>query len=501
MRPDLLRRALGAGRALMVGVALGVVVFAAGSLILYEAAGALEAAAGVVATFAAALAAGVWAGAPGARADTPPAGRWILAGAALGFAGVFATAWGLYQAERFGEAARAGALLFLIGVPVYALGLLLPALVAWERGEPDEEEEGEDGGVSAGRLGSATVAALVGVGVAVGAVLAGIVFLPGVQPGPLLLGTAALLTFPLFFPRAPRGEEATEEETLYEVETPYGALRVTEVVFPGKRQPERRLYQNEEIESGELVRTGAPTFAYIAAAERTLGALASAGQRYLFLGGGAYTLPRRVAEGDPSARITVVELDPEVTRVAYRFFGLRPEHGIATVHGDARRVAERLPAGSFDRVFVDVYDGTEAVPHHLVTVEGLAEVRRLLAPGGMALLNVIGVAEGEGALRFWSTARTLREAFPSLALYHHLGRDFPDRQNFLALASAEPGAAMPRMAGTFEAWPEPEWPPLPTTVFRDRAGADNGRAAVPPAGDGGAWERPAERRKVESPES
>ena len=40
-----------------------------------------------------------------------------------------------------------------------------------------------------------------------------------------------------------------------------------------------------------------------------------------------------VAEGDPSARITVVELDPEVTRVAYRFFGLRPEHGIATVHG------------------------------------------------------------------------------------------------------------------------------------------------------------------------
>ena len=497
MRPDLFRRALGAGRALVVGVALGVVVFAAGSLILYEAAGALEAAAGVVATFAAALAAGVWAGAPGARSDTPPAGRWILAGAALGLAGMFATAWGIYQAERFGEAARAGALLFLVGVPVYALGLLLPALVAWERGEADEAEEGEseDGGAPDGRMGSATVAALVGVGVAVGAVLAGIVFLPGVEPGPLLLGTAALLTFPLFFPRAPRGGEETEEETLYETETPYGALRVTEVVFPGKRQPERRLYQNEEIESGELVRTGAPTFAYIAAAERTLGALASAGQRYLFLGGGAYTLPRRVAEGDPSARITVVELDPEVTRVAYRFFGLRPEHGIATVHGDARKVAERLPAGSFDRVFVDVYDGTEAVPHHLVTLEGLAEVRRLLAPGGMALLNVIGVAEGEGSLRFWSTARTLREAFPSLALYHHLGRDFPDRQNFLALVSAEPGVAMPRMAGTFEAWPEAVWPRLETAVFRDRA-PETPRAAVPPAGGGGAWEPAAERRTV-----
>ncbi|HEX2203653.1 MAG TPA: hypothetical protein VHG91_10160, partial [Longimicrobium sp.] len=194
MRPDLLRRTLGAARALVVGLALGVVAFAAGSLILYEAAGALDAAAGVVATFAAALAAGVWAGSPGARADTPPAGRWILAGAALGLAGLFATAWGIYQAERLGDVGRAAALLFLVGVPVYALGLLLPALIAWERGEDDvsDHDDDESDGARAGGLGGGTVAALVGVGVAVGAVGAGIVFLPAVEPGPLMLGTAAL---------------------------------------------------------------------------------------------------------------------------------------------------------------------------------------------------------------------------------------------------------------------------------------------------------------------
>ena len=27
-----------------------------------------------------------------------------------------------------------------------------------------------------------------------------------------------------------------------------------------------------------------------------------------------------------------MELDPDVTKVAYRYFGLRPEHGIRTVH-------------------------------------------------------------------------------------------------------------------------------------------------------------------------
>ena len=469
----------GRARPLLVGAALGVAAFAAGTLVLYEAGGVLPAAGALVATFAAALAAGVWAGAPGARADLPPMGRWIFAGVALGLAGVFATAWSVYGGEAFGGAGRAAALLFLVGVPVYALGLLAPALVAWERGGDDASDHDDDAPGSA----ASTVVSLLLVGLALGAALSGLFLLPLVSPGPLLLATAAVLTFPLFFPARRRGgADETDETVLYEAETPYGSLRVTEMVFPGKRQPERRLYQNDEIESGELVRTGAPTFAYIAAAERVLAEASDAGMRYLFLGGGAYTLPRRVAERDPSARITVVELDPEVTRVAYRWFGLRPEHGVTTIHGDARLVAERLPDGSFDRLFVDVYAGDETVPHHLLTLEALAGYRRLLAPGGLVLLNVIGVAQGEGERRFWSSVRTLSEGFPSLRLYYHLSRDFPDRQNFLALASPEPNVRMPHAAGMFEPWPEAEWPRIAdTTVFRDRLPAADERRAVPPA--------------------
>ncbi|HEU4457479.1 MAG TPA: fused MFS/spermidine synthase, partial [Longimicrobium sp.] len=327
------------------------------------------------------------------------------------------------------------------------------------------------------QTGAASTVATVLAGTALGAALTGIVLLPAISPGPLLLGTAAFITFPLFFPR-PTAVEEMDEEVLWEDETAFGTLRVTEIVYPGKRQPERRLYQGDEIESGELVRTGAPTFAYIAAGERLLAEIGEAGQSYLFLGGGAYTLPRRVAERDASARITVVELDPEVTRIAARFFGLRPELGITSVHGDARAVASRMPAGSFDRVFLDVYDGTEQVPYHLVTVEGLAVLARLLRPGGVLAVNVIGVAEGEGERRFWSTVRTAREAFASMRLYFHLGRDYPDRQNFLVVASPEPGARLPDTAGAFEEWPEAEWPNLPTTVFRDRFPTADERRAV-----------------------
>src|SRR3546814_6524650 len=76
----------------------------------------------------------------------------------------------------------------------------------------------------------------------------------------------------------------------------------------------------------------------------------------------AYTLPRRVAERDPRAAITVVELDPEVTKAAYLYFGLRSEHGIRSVHGDARAFLSRTDDESeFDRIYVDVYGGQESL--------------------------------------------------------------------------------------------------------------------------------------------
>ncbi len=121
-------------RAALAGLALGVVAFAAASLILYEAQGVLPAAGGVVATFAAALAAGLWAGSPGASQTQPPTWRWVGAGVAVALAGAFGTLWTFFGWERFGGPGRAFALLFLVGVPVYALGFLLPALSAFSCG-------------------------------------------------------------------------------------------------------------------------------------------------------------------------------------------------------------------------------------------------------------------------------------------------------------------------------------------------------------------------------
>jgi spermidine synthase len=470
-------------RASLAGFALGVLAFAAGSLILYEAQGVLPAAGGVAATLAAALAAGLWAGAPGARTDRPPTWRWVGAGVAVAVAGGFGTLWSFFGWERFGGPGRALALLFLVGVPVYALGFLLPALSAWAAGF-HATADGDDGDARR-RGGEEAVLAVLG-GTAVGAALSGLFLLPSISPGPLLLAVGALLTFPLFFPREAAPAAESDERVVHQEETAYGTLRVTEIVHPGgRRQPELRLYVDEEIESGELERSGAPTFAYVATAERWLREVTPDGASYLFLGGGAYTLPRRIAEDDPGARITVVELDPAVTRAAYRYFGLRPEHGIVSLHGDARAVAQTLRPGEWDRVMVDVFGGGEQVPHHLVTAEALEVVRSLLRPGGVALMNLIGVARGEGECRFWSVARTVADVFPGVRLYVHVGRDFPERQNFLMAAADDPSFPFPERAGRFEAWPRQEWPALPCAgVLRDRTEDGAQTQAAPPAAGG-----------------
>jgi hypothetical protein len=476
-------------RAVLVGLALGVVATAGSALVLFRTEGALAASAATVATFAVALGAGLWAGVPPDEEEhVSLSSRWLFAGIAVGASGIFATVLGiLNRLGRSGEALRVLGLLFLVALPVYAIGFLLPALIGWAEGEEDPDDEGAE---SAARRALGTVTLGVLGGFAAGALVSGFVLIPRLDPGPLLLGAAALLTSPVLFPRAQR--TGPEERVVHQAETPYGTLRVVETTYAGERQPDRTLYQDDEIESGELVRSGAPTFAYVAAGERWLADVAGRGDAYLFLGGGAYTLPRRVAERDPAARITVVELDPEVTRVAYRWFGLRPEHGIVSVHGDARAAVDAWAehgAEGWDRIYVDVYGGREALPHSLVTTEAFARLRALLRPGGTLAFNVIGTAEGEGSLRLWSTLRTACEVFPAAELYVHLGRDYPERQNFLLACAAEAEHRFPERAGSFERWPRAEWPrPAGAVVYRDLAARGERSAAASGGGRGAGGE-------------
>jgi SAM-dependent methyltransferase len=170
----------------------------------------------------------------------------------------------------------------------------------------------------------------------------------------------------------------------------------------------------------------------------------------LHVGGGGFTLPRYVAATRPRSRQVVFEYDAELVRIAREHLGLAPSPGLRVRVGDARaRLAER-PDASADVVVGDAFSGV-VVPAHLATLEFAREVRRVLRPDGIYLLNVIDcpplrVSRAEAA--------TLLAAFPHVGLVAE--RDLlreRDAGNVVFLASAAPlpldGVRKAASRGTF----------------------------------------------------
>ena len=172
----------------------------------------------------------------------------------------------------------------------------------------------------------------------------------------------------------------------------------------------------------------------------------------LHIGGGGFTLPRYLDVVRPGSRSTVVEIDPALEDIARRSLGLTLTSGLIVVAEDGRTRLEQERSGAYDLVVGDAF-GKEAVPWHLTTVEVHEEIRRVLAPGGTYLLNMIDGPEGRFAR---AEAATLRAVFDHVVMlarvetmrgvsggnYVFAASDTPfdvDRLRLLAEERGEPG--------------------------------------------------------------
>ncbi len=134
--------------------------------------------------------------------------------------------------------------------------------------------------------------------------------------------------------------------------------------------------------------------------------------RVAHLGGAGCTLARYVAASRPASRQVVLEVDPGVLEVARTAFGLRSSARLRLRVADARQGLADLPDATQDVVVRDAFSGA-AVPGHLATREFLAEVRRVLAPGGVYAANL---ADAPPLAQARSEAATALAAFRSVAL-------------------------------------------------------------------------------------
>ena len=104
------------------------------------------------------------------------------------------------------------------------------------------------------------------------------------------------------------------------------------------------------------------------------------------LGAGACSLPRWLDAARPGSRQLAVDLDRLLLDQVREWFDLPRSPRLRLRAQDARAALTGLPAASTDLVVRDVFAG-DATPGHVCTVEFLAEVARVLRPGGVYLAN------------------------------------------------------------------------------------------------------------------
>ncbi|MFE7134332.1 spermidine synthase [Streptomyces sp. NPDC057638] len=153
------------------------------------------------------------------------------------------------------------------------------------------------------------------------------------------------------------------------------------------------------------------------------------------LGGGAFTLARYVAETRPRSTQQIMEWDAALVPLIRTHLPLAPHARVRVRSTDAREGLGRLADGWADLVIADVFSGART-PAHLTSTEFLAEVRRVLRPGGQYAANI---ADGPPLAHLRAQVATVAEVFPERALAADpavlRGRRFG---NAILLASAVP---------------------------------------------------------------
>ena len=133
------------------------------------------------------------------------------------------------------------------------------------------------------------------------------------------------------------------------------------------------------------------------------------------LGAGALSVPRYIAHTRPGSRSQVIEWEQELVELVREHIPWNSSWSIRVRYGDARETLSSLPSGlmgAADLVLVDLFSGS-STPGHLTTLEFYEEIRPLLRPDGLVVINVV---DGRPQDFTRAQCRTLREAFGFVGL-------------------------------------------------------------------------------------
>jgi spermidine synthase len=139
-------------------------------------------------------------------------------------------------------------------------------------------------------------------------------------------------------------------------------------------------------------------------------------QRSLLIGGAAYSYPKYYLKKFPDASIDVVEIDPELTKLAREHFRLSDDPRLKIIHEDGRTFLNNCKE-KYDVVFVDAFKSQYTLPYQLTTREAVEKFYNILNNDGIAILNIISSIDGKKSLFLQAEYLTYQSVFQQVYLF------------------------------------------------------------------------------------
>ncbi|SFK77982.1 Predicted spermidine synthase with an N-terminal membrane domain [Halogranum rubrum] len=134
--------------------------------------------------------------------------------------------------------------------------------------------------------------------------------------------------------------------------------------------------------------------------------------RVLFVGGGGFTGPRAFLDTYPNVTVDVVEIDPEVVRVAKEYFAVEESERL-TIHTMGGRQYLQQTDETYDLIVLDAYK-KDKVPFQLTTVEFMQLADERLDDDGILFANVISAPSGPASQFYRAEYKTMQQVFPQV---------------------------------------------------------------------------------------
>lgn len=243
----------------------------------------------------------------------------------------------------------------------------------------------------------------------------------------LILPGVGLLIFIAVMIVGARGKNA-DPRVLYQSEGLLGQVIVSDFDRESDRGSlqYRVLFLNRLQQTNLDKKTGYSFMPYAHAAS-TIASIKPPGSKALVLGlGGGAVADEFLRLG---FQVEGCELDERIADAARTYF--YPHHDYPVYVDDARHLI-RTTKNRYDIVMFDVFAG-EHQPPHVLTLESFLEVKRIMPPNGLVIINSHGIISGDRGLGTRSLIKTIKEAGYDLRILTTPGP--PEIRNIVYAAS------------------------------------------------------------------